>query len=118
MIEGVQFKWAGRALEQADLIVVRDLPRWRNSVRILRRFAGRRLSPVPTSRGTLAALREEMRWSADYFGHERGMLFDALARWPDKVLVVRGRRDMPAMDQALSAITGGQPSRVGPDGGR
>lgn len=118
VIEGVQFKWADGALERADLIVVLDLPRWRNTVRILRRFAGRRLSSVPNPRGTLAALREEMRWSADYYGHERRMLFDTLARWPDRILVVRGRRDMPAVDQALSAITGGWPSGTDPDGGR
>ena len=101
IIEGVQFKWADAAMSQADLIVVLDVPRWRNISRILRRFTVRRLSTAPSPRGTVAALREEMGWSADYHSHERAMLFEKVARWPDKVHIVRGQRDMDAITVIL-----------------
>ncbi|WEJ99807.1 MAG: hypothetical protein P0Y59_23395 [Candidatus Sphingomonas phytovorans] len=42
VMEGVQFKWADPALDNAEKIVVLDLPRWRNTVRIVRRFLSRR----------------------------------------------------------------------------
>jgi adenylate kinase family enzyme len=101
--EGVQFKWADSALERADHIVVVDIPRWRNVARILQRCALRRLLPRPNPRGTLAALREEMGWSSDYYGHERAMLFEKISPWSDKVLVARNQRSERAVEDALLA---------------
>jgi adenylate kinase family enzyme len=103
VIEGVQFKWADIAIERADRIVVLDLPRWRTMMRILRRFSARRLSLKPSSRGTLAALAEEMHWSADYYDHERRMLFEKVGQWSDKLIVVRSRRDEHGLCEALLA---------------
>ena len=93
IIEGVQFKWADPAMERADHIVVLDLPRPQNTMRILCRFVGRRCSSEVGSRGTLRALMEEMRWSADYYGHERKMLFEKVGRWPSKLIMLHGRQD-------------------------
>ncbi|MGV6872427.1 hypothetical protein ACUSIJ_07015 [Pseudochelatococcus sp. B33] len=89
VIEGVQFKWADAALDRADRIVVLDLPRWSNIRRILRRFAGRRRFSKDNPRATWGALREEIRWSSDYYGHERSMLFEKLGRYSDKVIKIR-----------------------------
>ena len=100
IIEGVQFKWADPAMERAERIVVLDLPRWRNTLRILRRFSGR-LSFQAGSRGTLRALMEEMRWSADYYGHERNMLFEKLGRWPGKLTVLHGHEDEHVIAEAM-----------------
>lgn len=103
VIEGVQFKWADMAMEQADRIIVLDLPRWRNITRILRRFNGRRRSREGGRRGTLKALSEEMRWSADYYGHERRMLFEKLGQWPGKLVVARTYRDECAVAEVVLA---------------
>ena len=100
IIEGVQFKWTDAAMERADLIVVLDVPRWRNITRILHRFTARRLSATPNPRGTLRALREEVGWSADYYGHERSMLFDKVTRWRDKVRIVQSHSG----DDAISLV--------------
>lgn len=105
IIEGVQFKWADPALERADRIVVLDLPRWRNILRILHRFSARRRAPGSGGRGTLKVLLEEMRWSADYYGHERRMLFEKMERWPGKLVVARSRRDERALADAVFAET-------------
>jgi len=99
VIEGVQFKWADPALESADKIVVLDIPRWRNTLRILRRFAGRRRAYRHNPRATWSALREELRWSIDYYGHERAQLFETLARHREKVVVIH---DETALRRALS----------------
>jgi len=98
VIEGVQFKWADAALIRADRILVLDLPRWRNWLRILRRFIGRHRSGLPDTRGSLKALRQEFQWSKDYYGHERKMLFTKLAEWREKVIVTHDS------DTALSAL--------------
>ncbi|WP_288581359.1 hypothetical protein [uncultured Methylobacterium sp.] len=102
IIEGVQFKWTDRALERADLFVVLDVPRWKSVARILRRFAGRRLAGGANPRGTLTALREELCWSADYYASERRMLFDKLARYSGRILVIRNRGDMCLLNETLS----------------
>lgn len=99
VIEGVQFKWADAALDRADKIMVLDIPRWRNIMRILKRFASRRLASEHNPRATLAALREELRWSSDYYSHERALLFDKLARYRDKVVEIN---DEHAMGRAFA----------------
>lgn len=103
IIEGVQFKWADLAMERADWIVILDPPRWRNIVRIMRRFSHRRLSS--DRRGTLKALKDKLRWSADYYGHERAMLFEKVDRWAGKVLVARRPRDERRLSDAVFAPT-------------
>lgn len=104
VVEGVQFKWADGALERADRIIVLDPPRWRNTARILRRFGSRCRSREAGGRATLTALLEEMRWSADYYGHERKMLFEKLGRWPGKLVVARSYRDEQAIAEAVFAL--------------
>jgi len=106
VIEGVQFKWADQAMERADAILVLDLPRWRNRVRIARRFVDRRLSGEPGPRGTLRALYQEYRWSNDYFDHERAMLFDKLEQWRDKLVVARDSASALSMIEDLQRRRG------------
>ncbi|WCM25435.1 hypothetical protein NDN01_15365 [Sphingomonas sp. QA11] len=89
VIEGVQFKWADAALDNADKIVVLDLPRWRNTLRIVRRFLSRGRFSSHDPRATWAALGQEMRWSKDYYDHERALLFEKLGRHEEKVVKVR-----------------------------
>ncbi|GBR24591.1 hypothetical protein AA0473_0671 [Acetobacter orleanensis NRIC 0473] len=101
IVEGLQFKWADSAVERADYIVILDIARWKNIVRILRRFITRQLSLAHRNRGTLQALREEMHWSADYYDHERQMLFEKTNCWPDKVRIIRSHQDSIALMQAL-----------------
>ncbi|MFH6782810.1 MULTISPECIES: hypothetical protein [Methylobacterium] len=107
IIEGVQFKWTDGALERADLFVVLDVPRWRSVARILRRFAGRRLASGPNPRGTLTAVREELCWSADYYASERRMLFDKLAGYSGRILIVRSRRDLRTLDAVIAPVADG-----------
>lgn len=93
VIEGVQFKWADEAMERAHHIIVLDLPRWRNLIRIGRRFLNRRLSSTRDRRGSVSALREELGWSKDYYGGERKLLFTKLKQWQEKVAVVQDSND-------------------------
>jgi len=109
VIEGVQFKWADPALASADKIVVLNIPRWRNTLRILRRFAGRRRFSKHNPRATWGALREELRWSGDYYGHERTLLFEKLARYREKVVEIRNERTLRrALADTVSAAAIGQ----------
>jgi adenylate kinase family enzyme len=98
VIEGVQFKWADIAIERADCVLVLDLPRLINLSRIARRFLGRRLAPLRDRRGTIAALREELRWSNDYYRTERRMLFAKLEPWTAKVILAG------SSDEALRTV--------------
>ncbi|VWC63919.1 hypothetical protein BLA50215_00002 [Burkholderia lata] len=93
IIEGVQFKWSDIAIERADCIVILDIPRWQNTMRILRRFSSRCRTPGIGNRGTLKALSDETRWSGDYYGYERKMLLDKVGRWSDKLTIIRSRQD-------------------------
>ncbi len=103
VIEGVQFKWTDVAMERADRIVILDLPRWQNSLRILRRFSGRRRALKVNNRGTVRTLAEEMRWSADYYSHERRMLFEKVGQWPSKLVVVRSHQDEHGLSETVLA---------------
>nr|WP_249210829.1 AAA family ATPase [Acetobacter persici] len=105
IVEGVQFKWADKAMEHATHIVILDIPRWKNNVQIFRRFLGRQCFPRNNSRGTLQALREELRWSADYYGYERSMLFEKVSRWPDKLTIIRTHKDAITFTLALQHDT-------------
>lgn len=89
VIEGVQFKWADPAMLASDCIVVLDIPRWRNAVRVLRRFAARRRAGRGNPRASWAALREELAWSRDYYREERALLFEKLRPYRDKLIVIR-----------------------------
>lgn len=103
VIEGVQFKWTDIAMERADFIVVLDPPRWRNIARILRRFVNRRCFSGAGRRGTVKALLEEMRWSVDYYGHERGMLFEKIGQSPDKMIVLHDDKGERAFTKSVFA---------------
>lgn len=102
VIEGVQFRWTDIAMERANRIVILDPPRWRTMARILRRFVNRRRFSGAGHRGTVKALLEELRWSADYYGHERRMLFDTIGQWSDKIIVVRDDKGERALIEAVS----------------
>lgn len=87
IIEGVQFKWSDSAMERAHHIIILDLPRWHNLALIGKRFIKRRFSRKFDRRGTLAALREELEWSKDYYHGERKLMFEKLGQWQDKVII-------------------------------
>lgn len=104
-MEGVQFKWADAALDNADKIVVLDLPRWRNTLRIVRRFLSRRRFSKPSPRATWAALGQEMRWSRDYYDHERALLFEKLGRYEEKVIKVRDDHALRETFEGIISMT-------------
>lgn len=93
IIEGVQFKWSDAAMERAHHIMVLDLAKWRNLTLIGKRFLKRRFSGTFDRRGTLAALREELQWSEDYYDGERQLLFEKLRQWQDKTIITRSSGD-------------------------
>ena len=88
IVEGVQFKWAGLAMERADLIIVLDPPRRVVLVRLFRRFLSRRFRGP---RGTLRALAEELCWCRDWFRIERRMVLEQLSTMQDKTILYRDR---------------------------
>ncbi|UFX45596.1 hypothetical protein HAP47_0002365 [Bradyrhizobium sp. 41S5] len=113
VIEGVQFKWADPALDSADKIVVLDIPRWSNTLRILRRFARRRRASKENPRATWTALREELRWSSDYYRYERALLFEKLARYREKVIEIHDERTLRrALAHTIVATAIGQPANL------
>ena len=109
VIEGVQFKWADPAMDSADQIVVLNIPRWRNILRILRRFVDRQRGSNHDARATWTALREELRWSSDYYSYERALLLEKLARYREKVIEIADERALRrALADTITASAIGQ----------
>lgn len=68
IVEGMYYRWVGPSFERADLIVVLVPPLWLRQVRIVRRFARRKLGLEPDKKETIQGLVEFLKWNRHYDG--------------------------------------------------
>ena len=66
IIEGVYYSWCGRCFEDADRIILLEVPRRTYRSRIIRRFLRRKLHLVKGKKETLRSLSALLKW-ADKF---------------------------------------------------
>lgn len=94
IIEGVQFKWADPAIEEAERIIVIDPGQVRNVAQIGSRFIKQKIG-LETSkyRVKFRHIADMIGWFRDYHKGERSMLFDKLRPYEDKTLVVGSSSD-------------------------
>ena len=66
IMEGVYYSWCGRCFEDADRIILLEVPRYKYRFRIIRRFIRRKLHLENGKKETLESLSALLRW-ADKF---------------------------------------------------
>ena len=91
IIEGVQFKWADVAFDRSDIIIVLDMPMFRNQFQIIKRFCRQLFGAEPADyKPTLKSLVQILKWSADYRNYERDILIRKLEPIKSKTLFAKG----------------------------
>lgn len=66
IIEGVYFAWCKQCFEDADKIYVLDVPRYKYSYRIIRRFIRRKFGVEKGKRESLKSLKDLLKWADKY----------------------------------------------------
>lgn len=66
IIEGVYYKWCSKTIENADVIYVLEVPKYKYRFRILKRFIRRKLGLEKGKRETLKSLYKLLVWADKY----------------------------------------------------
>ena len=72
VIEGVYHSWCLRCFEEADMIYLLSVPRYKYRYRILRRFARRKLGLEKGKKESLRSVAELLKWADRYQEKDAG----------------------------------------------
>ncbi len=93
IIEGVYYAWCGRSFEDADRIMVLEVPRRLYRASIVRRFVRRKLGLETGKRETLRSLAALLKWADNYRRDDLPVIRRLLEDYPDKVTGADGYFD-------------------------
>ena len=86
VIEGVYHSWCLRCFEEADMIYLLSVPRYKYRYRILRRFARRKLGLEKGKKESLRSVAELLKWADRYQEKDMPEIRSILARYSYKVV--------------------------------
>ena len=86
VIEGVYHSWCLRCFEEADMIYLLSVPRYKYRYRILRRFARRKLGLEKGKKESLRSVAELLKWADRYQEKDMPEIRSILAQYSYKVV--------------------------------
>ena len=86
IIEGVYYSWLTDSFHLADLIIILKTSIWLRDVRIVRRFAKRKLGMITTKRESLRDLQKLIKWNHGYDSNNLKPALDLVSEYQDKII--------------------------------
>ncbi|WRP04623.1 DNA topology modulation protein FlaR [Rossellomorea aquimaris] len=92
IIEGVHYQeWMYKCLEEAELIIFLDTPKWKRNYRILKRYVEEKYGfKEGNYKQTFTMLRKMYGWSRHYERKEKPIVMGILDSYQDKVIIQKG----------------------------
>ena len=85
IIEGVYYSWCTKCFEDADRIILLEVPRYKYRFRIIRRFVRRKLHLEKGKKETLKSLSGLLKWADKYQTSNLVEIKNILNKYPEKI---------------------------------
>ena len=85
IIEGVYYSWCTKCFEDADRIILLEVPRYKYRFRIIRRFVRRKLHLEKGKKETLKSLSGLLKWADKYQTSNLVEIKNILNKYPEKL---------------------------------
>ena len=85
IIEGVYYSWCTQCFEDADRIILLEVPRYKYRFRIIRRFVRRKLHLEKGKKETLKSLSGLLKWADKYQTSNLVEIKNILNKYPEKL---------------------------------
>ena len=85
IIEGVYYSWCTQCFEDADRIILLEVPRYKYRFRIIRRYVRRKLNLEKGKKETLKSLSELLKWADKFQTSNLVEIKNILNKYPEKL---------------------------------
>ena len=94
IIEGVYYAWLADSFEQADSIIILDMPKMLYKSRIIRRFFKRKLGLNQGKKETIKSLLDLLKWTEKFQTVNLKKIYEMLENYGDKTIVLRSKKEV------------------------
>ena len=101
IIEGVQHAWVGSSFEKADTIYLLEPPALLCRIRIVRRFAKRKLTGKSRKNETFRSLLDLLRWTKKFYRVNLPEIHEKLQPYQNKVIRIKNKEELRQVMQKI-----------------
>ena len=94
IIEGAYYAWLADSFEQADTIIVLDMPQMLYKSRIIRRFVKRKLGLCEGKKETVKSLLDLLKWTEKFQTVNLKEIYKILDQYSNKTVILKSKREV------------------------